>query len=172
VLSGSRGSFVILRLPWWLAVLTLLHGLAHDAGATEKALPVPRFVSLKESKVNLRAGPGERYPIDWVFTKKGLPVEILQEYDVWRKVRDAEGSVGWVHERLVSGARTVIVTGAIRTLHADPDAASAPVARAEPGVVARLLECRGPWCRVEAQDIKGWLKRDEVWGVFADETVP
>lgn len=168
---SSRGSF-ILRLPWWLAVLTLLHGLAHDAGAAEKALPVPRFVSLREDVVNLRSGPGERYPIDWVLTKKGLPVEILQEYDVWRKVRDPEGSIGWVHERLVTGVRTVMITGAIRTLHADPDAGSAAVARVEPGVVARLLECRGPWCRVEAQDIKGWLKRDEMWGVFADETVP
>jgi SH3-like domain-containing protein len=64
------------------------------------------------------------------------------------------------------------VTGAIRTLHVDPDAAAAAVARAEPGVVARLLECRGAWCRVEAKDIKGWLQRDEIWGVFADETVP
>lgn len=163
---------MILRLPWWMALLTLLHGLAHDAGATETALPVPRFVSLREDEVNLRAGPGERYPIDWVLTRKGMPVEILQEFDVWRKVRDVQGTEGWVHQRMVTGIRTVVVTGETRTLHADPDPASPAVARAEPGVIAHLLECRGAWCRVEARDIKGWLRRSEMWGVFADEAVP
>lgn len=162
----------ILRLPWWLAVLTLLHGLAHDAGATEKALPLPRFVSLREDEVNLRAGPGERYPIDWVLTRKGMPVEILQEFDVWRKIRDAQGSEGWVHQRMVSGLRTVSITGAVHTLHANPDPTSPAVARAEPGVIARLLECHGDWCRIEAKAIKGWTRRADLWGVYADETVP
>jgi SH3-like domain-containing protein len=163
---------MILRIPWWMALLTLLHGLAHDAGATEKALPVPRFVSLREDEVNLRAGPGEQYPIDWVLTRKGMPVEIVQEFDVWRKVRDPQGTEGWVHQRMVTGIRTIVVTGATRTLHADPDAAAPAVARAEPGVIAHLLECRGAWCRIETHDLKGWLKRDEMWGVFTDETVP
>ena len=167
-----RGSLTVLRLPWWLAVLTLLHGLAHDAGATEKALPLPRYVSLREDEVNLRAGPGERYPIDWVLTRKGMPVEILQEFDVWRKIRDAQGSEGWVHQRMVTGLRTVSITGAVRTLHADADASSPAVARAEPGVIARLLECRGDWCRIEAKSIKGWIPRADLWGVYADETVP
>ena len=70
---------------------------------------------------------------------------------------------------MVTGTRTVIVTGETRILHADPDGASPAVARAEPGVIARLLECHGAWCRIEAQDIKGWLRRSEVWGVYADE---
>ncbi|HZB89872.1 MAG TPA: SH3 domain-containing protein [Stellaceae bacterium] len=168
----SRGWPTVLRLPWWLAILTLLHGLAHDAGASEKAQPLPRFVSLREGEVNLRAGPGERYPIDWVLTEKDRPVELLQEFDVWRKIRDAEGSEGWVHERMISVARTVQVAGEIRTLHLDPDPASPAVARAEPGVVARLLDCRGSWCHVDAQGIKGWLQRDQVWGVYAAEPVP
>ena len=168
----SRCRQLVFRLPWWLALLALLHGLGHSVGAAEKSLPLPRFASLRADEVNLRSGPGERYPIDWVLTKKGLPVEIVQEFDVWRKIRDADGSVGWVHQRMVTGARTVIVTGAVRTLHADPDDAAPAVARAEPGVVARLLECHGAWCRIEAQDIKGWLRRSEVWGVYADEAVP
>ena len=172
MLSLFRGRSTLLSLPWWLAILTLLHGLAHDAGAAEKALPLPRFVSLREDEVNLRSGPGERNPIDWVLTRKGMPVEILQEFDVWRKIRDAQGSEGWVHERMVSGARTVMVTGAIRTLHADPDSASPAVARAEPGVIGDLLECRDTWCRIDAQHIKGWVQRSEVWGVYAAEPVP
>ena len=140
---------------------------AHDARADK----VPRFASLKADEANLRTGPGERYPIDWVLTKKGLPVEIVAEFDVWRKVHDSEGSEGWVHQRLLAGARTVLVVGNIRVLRAEPDAAAPAVARAEPGVIARLLECRGTWCRIEAQDMKGWLRRSEVWGVYPDEVV-
>jgi SH3-like domain-containing protein len=172
VQSPSRCRLPVLRVPWWLALLALSYGLASQAGATEQALPVPRFVSLRVDEVNLRSGPGERYPIDWVLTRKGLPVEIVQEFDVWRKIRDSQGSIGWVHQRMITGTRTVIVTGETRTLHADPDRASPAVARAEPGVIARLLECRGAWCRVEAQDLRGWLRRGEVWGVYADEAVP
>jgi SH3-like domain-containing protein len=159
------------RWPWWLAVLLLCGGVAPGAWA-EKAAPVPRFVSLRVDEVNLRTGPGERYPIDWVLVKKGLPVEIVQEFDVWRKVRDSQGSEGWVHQRMVSGTRTVIVAGKLRTLHADADAAAPAVARVEAGVLARLLECHGSWCRIEAQGIKGWLERSEIWGVYPDETVP
>lgn len=162
----SHRPFSRLALGLFLAL-----ALSLAAVAAEKALPVPRFVSLRADEVNLRTGPGERYPIEWVLTKKGLPVEIIEEYDVWRKIRDAQGSVGWVHQRMVTGIRTVEITGAIRTLHADPDPSAPAVARAEPGVLGRLLECRTQWCRIEAQGIRGWLKRNEMWGVYPDEVV-
>jgi SH3-like domain-containing protein len=151
--------------------LVLAAALALPAGAVEKER-VPRFVSLRSDEVNLRTGPGERYPIDWVLVKKGLPVEVLDEYDVWRRIRDSQGSEGWVHQRMVGATRTVIVTGKLRTLRAEPGDDAAALAHVEPGVIARLLECRDAWCRVEAQDIKGWLKRGEIWGVYAEETVP
>jgi SH3-like domain-containing protein len=140
------------------------------AGAAEKQ-QLPRFVTLRADEVNLRTGPGERYPIDWVLVRKGLPVEIVEEFDVWRKIRDSQGSEGWVHQRMLTGARNVLIKGTIRVLHVEPDAASPAAARAEAGVVARLVECRGLWCRVEAQSVKGWLKRDELWGVYPDESV-
>jgi SH3-like domain-containing protein len=142
------------------------------AMAAEKALPVPRFVSLRADEVNLRTGPGERYPIDWVLTRKGLPVEIVEEFEAWRKIRDPQGTEGWVHQRMVTGTRNVMVTGDVRTLRADPDATAPAVARAEPGVIAHLLDCRDTWCRVELQGMKGWLKRSEVWGVYPSEAVP
>jgi SH3-like domain-containing protein len=156
---------VIFRRCLVAAVLILVW--PHDAAADK----VPRFASLKTDEANLRTGPGERYPIDWVLTKKGLPVEVVAEFDVWRKVHDSEGSEGWVHQRLLAGSRTVLVVGNIRVLRAEPDTAAPALARAEPGVIARLLECRAAWCRVEAQDIKGWLRRSEVWGVYPDEVV-
>lgn len=158
-----------LRTRLRLAAAILLVLVASVAGAAERQLP--RFATLRAGEVNLRTGPGERYPIEWVLIRKGLPVEIVQEFDVWRKIRDSEGSEGWVHQRMLTGARNVLIEGGVRILHVEPDAASPPVARAEAGVVARLVECRGPWCRVEAQGIKGWLKRDEVWGVYPDESV-
>jgi SH3-like domain-containing protein len=156
--------------PWGLAAV-LAVAVATGAVAAEKNLPVPRFVSLRSDEVNVRTGPGERYPIDWVFTRKGMPVEILAEFDIWRKVRDWQGTEGWVHQRMVTGTRTVMVKGEMRSLRSDPDPAARPVAKAEPGVVARLLECRGAWCRVEAQGITGWLERGEIWGVYPDEQV-
>jgi len=131
----------------------------------------PHFAALRVDLVNLRTGPGERYPIEWVYQRKGLPVEVTAEFDVWRKVRDDDGTEGWVHQRMLAAVRNVVVTGALRTLHADPKPDAAAVARAEPGVIAHLLECRGPWCRVEAQGVKGWLQRSEVWGVLPNETV-
>ena len=158
-----------LRTRLRLAAAAILVLVASVAGAAEKQLP--RFVTLRADEVNLRTGPGERYPIDWVLIRKGLPVEIVEEFDVWRKIRDFQGSEGWVHQRMLTGARSVLIEGGIRLLHGEPDAASPAVARAEAGVVARLLECRGPWCRVEAQGIKGWLTRDEIWGVYPDEAV-
>jgi SH3-like domain-containing protein len=141
------------------------------AGA-EKRLPLPRFAALRSDQVNLRAGPGDRYPIEWVFTRKELPVEIVQEFEHWRKIRDSEGTEGWVHQRMLVGKRSVVVTGETRPLYAKPDPGAAVVARAEPGVIARLLECEGAWCRIEAQKIEGWLPRDQIWGVYPTEKVP
>jgi SH3-like domain-containing protein len=152
------------------AALVWLPGArAGDLGAPEK---LPRFASLRSSEVNLRVGPGRNYPIEWVLTRKGMPVEILREFEHWRKIRDWQGTEGWVHQRMVSGKREVIVTGAVRALRQRPDAGSAIVARAEPGVLAKLIECRAKWCRIEASDITGWVRRDEVWGVLPDEASP
>ena len=151
-----------------MAALALL--VAATAGAAEEK--VPHFASLRVDAVNLRTGPGERYPVQWVYQRKGLPVEVTAEYDVWRRVRDSQGTEGWVHERMLTARRSVVVTGTLRTLLNEPDTAGHAVARAEPGVIAQLLECKGSWCRLETQGIKGWLPRADFWGVYPDETVP
>jgi len=156
-----------------LALLAALRGRDPAVAAEgEAALPLPRFASLHSDRVFLRSGPGARYPIEWVLTRKGMPVEIIAQFEHWRRVRDWEGTTGWVHERLLTGKREVIVSGGIRPLYRYPDPTSALVARAESGVVARLLECRGGWCRIEAAGIAGWVPRAAIWGVFPDETVP
>jgi len=154
-----------------LAALAVTAPLASAAEA-EPSGKLPRFVSLRSDQVNLRVGPGENYPIQWVLTRKEMPVEIIREFEHWRMIRDWQGTEGWVHERMVWGKRAVVVKGVIRALHRLPDPASQVVARAEPGVFARLIECHGAWCRIEAADIAGWVQRTEVWGVYPDEAVP
>jgi SH3-like domain-containing protein len=134
-----------------------------------KPLPVPRFVSLKSDRINLRVGPGRNYPILWVLTRKDMPVEIVREFDDWRMIEDWQGTRGWVQERMVMGTRNVIVTGAVEPLYASPSRNAALVARAEPGVIARLLKCEAAWCRIEAGHIAGWAEKSEVWGVFPQE---
>jgi len=146
---------------------------AADEDAAAAAAKVPRFVSLHSDKVNLRTGPGQQYPIEWVLTRKEMPVEIVAQFEHWRRIREWDGTIGWVQQHMIDGKRFVVVAqGADRTLRAQPDAGAAVVARAEPGAVARLAECRGPWCKVEASGVTGWLPRSAVWGVYPDEPVP
>src|SRR5262244_195685 len=138
---------------------------------SETKLPLPRFVSLRSSEVNLRTGPGTNYPVDWVFVRRGLPVEIIAEFDVWRKIRDWQGTVGWVHQSMLDGRRTARVTGAERELRSEPAESAAIVARLAPGVIGRLLECDAAWCRIDVAGYRGWLRRDEFWGTYPDEKV-
>ena len=141
------------------------------AAESEAGQKLPRFVSLRSDQVNLRVGPGENYPIEWVLTRKEMPVEIVKEFENWRMIRDWQGTEGWVHERMLTGKRAVVIKGGIRTLHRQPDPASAAVARAQPGVIAKLLECRADWCRIDAADHTGWVQRGDLWGVYPDEIV-
>ncbi len=153
----------------WLAAVTGPLVINSAAQAQDQPLPLPRFASLDSGEANLRAGPGKDYPILWVYQRKGLPVEIIQEFDTWRRIRDRDGTVGWVQQNLLSGKRTGLIIDQQRTLLAEPGSGDA-VARLEPGVVARVEECRSDdWCRLEVQGYKGWLTRDEFWGAYPDE---
>ncbi len=140
---------------------------------SNSGLPVPRFVSLRAAQVNLRAGPGERYPIEWVYQRRDLPVEIEREFDIWRLIRDEDGVRGWVQEVMVMGRRSFVVTGADRTLRHDPDDTSRAVAILKVGVVGHIRACaaKADWCQVEADSFRGWLRRDEFWGTLPGEAV-
>ncbi len=157
-----------------VAVLAIAFGSASAAATADAGAGgnFPRFESLRADRVNLRAGPGARYPIEWVFTRRDMPIEVLATFEHWRKVRDWQGTLGWVEEKMIWGRREVIVTGGIQGLHQSPDAGAPLVARAQPGVIGRLLQCQGAWCRIEAHDISGWVRRDQIWGVLPEESVP
>jgi len=158
--------FITLGLLLFLSV----GGLAHAEGSATQ-LPVPRFVTLNADEVNLRTGPGIQYPVKLVLKKDGLPVEIVKEFDVWRQIRSKDGDEGWAHRSLLSGKRAVMITGHIQTLLKERDAGAKPVVKLEPGVIAGLDRCDREWCYLKVASYKGWLRRENIWGVYADEVL-
>ena len=135
----------------------------------ETGLEVPRFVSLSSNKTNVRAGPGRRYPIKWIFQRQNLPVKIIAEFDTWRKIKDHEGIEGWVHQRMLSGRRWVFILGESVIIRKERSLTGQGVARLEAGVVARLEEISGDWCLVEAGPYTGWLLKTDVWGTISNK---
>ena len=139
----------------------------------EEGRKLPRFASLKSDTVNLRAGPGTRYPIQWVYNRRDLPVEIEREFEVWRAVRDPDGVRGWVHSATLNGRRTFVVKGADATVRSDRKDTASAVAILRAGVIGRLRACEAgsPWCEVRVSGHRGYLRRDQIWGLLPDEVV-
>lgn len=135
--------------------------------------PLPRFASIAKEKAFVRTGPGKKYPIKWVIEKADIPVEIILEFDVWRKIRDIDGQEGWVFKSLLSGERTAFIVGNTSvSLYASQyinDEFAKVIASLEPSVLVKVEECEGDACYVNAQGFKGWIARKSIWGVYADE---
>jgi SH3-like domain-containing protein len=160
-----------------IVVLTLSVGIAQAAvnesesedGKGISGLPVPRFASLRSNEVNLRTGPGTRYPIEWVFTRQGLPVEIIAEYDVWRRVRDPSGAEGWVHKSALSGKRMALTTGTPHDLYDSTNPQAAVVAHLEQGAMGQITACAKDWCKLKFEGVKGYLHKSDFWGAEPGE---
>jgi SH3-like domain-containing protein len=137
-------------------------------------LPIPRFVSLRADQVNMRVGPGDQYPIAWLYQRAGLPVEVLREYDVWRLVEDADGTKGWMNGATLVSTRRFIVTGANAvTVFDSPAGGASQVAQLMPGVIGTIERCDtgADWCHVRVAHIRGWLKRADFWGSLPGEQI-
>jgi SH3-like domain-containing protein len=132
-------------------------------------LPVPRYVSLRSAQVNLRVGPGRHYPIEWVFVRSSIPVEIISEFDNWRKIRDSEGSEGWVHQSMLAGTRFALITEKVADLRTQPRNDGHIIAKTEQDVLVKVLSCQGEWCRIQVEKIKGWVPKTSIWGVYPQE---
>lgn len=161
-----------------LAVLLGVFNMSAQAQDNDKkrnipsVLNIPRFVSVGSDKAFVRTGPAMRYPIKWVFNKKGVPVEIIQEFDSWRRIRDVDGEEGWVHRSLLSGRRYVIVkSNSPASLFIKPDPLGRIAAVLEPYVIAKAKYCNDAWCQVSVSDYEGWLQKNLIWGIYADEVL-
>lgn len=135
-------------------------------------MPVPRWVTIKPERVNVRRGPSLDMDVLWTYVRPGLPVEITAEYGPWRRIRDSEGGVGWVKAQMLDGDRNVLITGRVNAAilgvaKSDADA----VAYAQPGLIAKLVSCHGEWCEISARGYEGFVARDKLWGVHEDEAV-
>jgi SH3-like domain-containing protein len=138
--------------------------------ATTSGLKIPRFVVLKNSETNIRTGPGTRYPIAWVFRREHMPVEVVDEFDFWRKIRDMDGTTGWVHRSMIDGKRYAMITGKEpQILRIDGSEDAKPVLKAEPTVIAPLKECTKSWCRIQVEGRKAWIEKKHLWGVYSNE---
>jgi SH3-like domain-containing protein len=161
----------------FLLIFLAAAGMAHaQALGSASGLPVPRFVSLKADKVNMHIGPAKTYDIKWLYQRAGLPVEITAEFENWRRIRDADGTEGWVYHSLLSGRRTAMVVGKnpdeLVPIYEKADVESGVTARLERGVIGTLKHCEGDgWCYVGGRGFEGWIQVIRLWGVYSNEKI-
>jgi SH3-like domain-containing protein len=138
-------------------------------------LPIPRFVSLKSDRVNVRGGPNKDQDVRWVYTRAGMPVEITAEFENWRRIRDWEGAEGWVYHSLLSGKRTAVVVPKLNAelvpLYESADTQSPVVARLQSGVLGSIKSCNGTWCQFVGKSFSGWIQQERIWGAYPNEKV-
>ncbi|WP_370737403.1 SH3 domain-containing protein [Ruegeria atlantica] len=149
----------------FLTVFGTLPASAQDKRGQVTNLPLPRFVSMKAAEGNVRRGPSLTHRIDWVFKRRGMPLQITAEYGNWRRVQDRDGAGGWVHYALLSGVRTVLVDAELLPVYTSPDPKAPVSAQFETGVVARLGNCSLDWCQISAGGYRGWAQKTNLWGV-------
>lgn len=181
--SGRRvglGSALALAASLLALPPAAVHAQDAEVGADAKGpigrtsgLPVPRFLSLKADKVNVRSGPTRDHAVAWVFTRAGLPVEVTAEFETWRRIRDSDGAEGWVYHSMLSGRRTALVNPWAKNestaLYAAPEKDAAVRARLEPGVLGKVDHCDGKWCRFFDSGFDGFVEQEKLWGVYPGE---
>ncbi|MDR1693630.1 MAG: hypothetical protein LBR70_00335 [Lactobacillaceae bacterium] len=144
--------------------------VAAEAGGGD----IPRMVSIRSNRVNARSGPGARYPIEWVYLQKDTPVEIIAEFEVWRKVKDWQGSESWVHKSMLSGKRTVkVITPGENNIYAKANYDSKVIAKAEDDVVGEVKKCQANnnFCLIKFNSIEGWVSKNNLFGIYPKEII-
>lgn len=154
-----------------LAVMMMSSSVSANTGSAS-GLPLPRFVSLKSGKANVRVGPDTDYDVKWTYVRRGLPVEIFEEYGNWRRIRDWSGEDGWIFAPMLSGRRTALVEpwtgGKPARLRSGPGGAIMAVL--EPGVALKLRACDGKWCKAATSSLSGFVRQSLLWGVYPGES--
>ncbi len=169
-------ALIILQLIASFAVtVPTVHAASGDQVGASTGLALPRYVSLKSDRVNLREGPSKDHRTSWVFQRAGLPVEVTAEFDIWRRIRDSEGSEGWVLQSLLSGRRTALVKPWAKNetlpLYAKPSDKSDEIARLQASVIGNVKKCDGTWCRIYGDGYDGYMLQSNLWGVYPNEKI-
>ena len=155
------------RMMAAVLAIAVLGGAAQAAGPQRK---MPYWGSLSAGAAKMRTGPGRNYPANWLYQRQGLPVQVIEIYPGWRKVRDPDGAEGWMIGNLVSDQRTGMIKGGVADLRDAPNSGAKVVWRAEPGVVGRVDQCGGGWCRIDVHGRSGYVEQASLWGVDPGET--
>jgi SH3-like domain-containing protein len=171
---------VLLRA--FLAIgLALIPAAGFAAPTNPSGLPLPRFVVIRAKDATVRVGPGYQYDVAWKYLAPGVPVEVVQEFDVWRKIRDVDGTEGWVHQTAISGGRAGYVLSSVSGeigLRAGASDEAGVVAWVGPSFPVKIQSCDGAWCDVSATDnppdgrlatYTGYLPQTDLWGVYQGE---
>jgi SH3-like domain-containing protein len=157
------------RVATFFLSLVLLFPFDSFSKDDEKKLPLPRFVSLRSDEVNLRTGPGIRYPIKWTIVKEGLPVEVIAEYEDWRKIRDISQDEGWAHKSMLSGTRTALVKANKKNIFLENNDKLKVIAVANKGTLLKVNNCDGFFCEVETKGVNGFIHQDVLYGIYEGE---
>ncbi len=163
---------VLALMGLWMSISSALAQALPDEG--ESGLTLPRFASLRSNHINARSGPGARYPIEWVYMQKNAPVQIIAEFELWRKIKDWQGSESWMHKSMLTGKRTVkVITPGENNIYDKADYQSKIIAKVEDEVVGEIIKCpsEGSFCLIKFESIEGWVPKNNLFGVFADENI-
>ena len=134
----------------------------------------PRFASLRSDTVYMRSGPGERFPIEWVYKRKGFPVIITDSFEHWHKVQDIENTQGWIHKTMLSGKRMALTPLNEKTiLYQKKNLNSKHLAYFNGQSIVQLLEClpNGIFCKVKYNELKGYILKEKLFGLFKNEEI-
>lgn len=147
---------------------------AESGDKSESGFDLPRMVSLRSNNVNSRTGPDKKYPIEWIYHQKGAPVEIVNEFGLWRKIKDWEGSESWVHKSLLTGVRFVrIMVPGENNIYNRASYQSKVIAKAEDGVIGEIKRCRKveDFCLIKFDTVEGWVPKSILFGLYPDEDI-
>ena len=151
----------------------LLHSISYSNEIGQvTGYKIPRFVSLKSDDVNLRIGSSTNYPIILKYVTKNMPVEITDEYERWRKIRDIQGNEGWIYGDLLKGDRFVIIIKNNESkihMFSKPD--GKPIGEIGKLNIARIKVCLKKWCKIKFDNNTGWINKKNLWGVYKNETI-
>ncbi len=160
----------IMKLNGAGKVLIGLAMLATSGLAEAQDRKVPYWASIATGDALLRTGPERTFPATWRYRRRDLPVQVLQVYGDWRRIKEIDGTEGWMLSTLLSANRTALVTGqGPAALRAGPDDSAGVNWQAEPGVVGKLANCEGHWCLFDVGGKKGYVRAERIWGVFPGE---